>query len=103
VTWYFIYYRVAADRRIEAARLARGILAEVAAATGIAGSLMHNDGMDTWMEIYPAVADRGRFESALDGAVSRAQFLAVLGTDSRRQVERFVNAAAGSAAPPSCA
>jgi hypothetical protein len=102
VTWYFIYYRVAPDRRIEAARLARGILAEVAAATGIAGSLMHNDGMDTWMEIYPAVADRDRFESILDSAVARAQFSAVLGTDSRRQVERFVSAA-GSAAPPSCA
>ena len=87
---YYIYYRVAPT---EVAR-ARAVVAEVQSAlgldAGIQGSLLcSHDDPSTWMEIYEGVADRLRFEAALERLLAQHDFDACLASDSRRHIERF--------------
>ena len=88
---YYIYYRVAP---VDAAR-ARAVVEAVQSAlrqdTGIQGSLLRrDDDPSTWMEIYEAVADRPRFEAALERLLAQHDFDACLAADARRHTECFV-------------
>ena len=88
---YYIYYRVAPS---EAARV-RAVIEAVQLAlredTGIQGSLLRrDDDPTTWMEIYEAVADPPRFETALEGLLAQHSFDGCLASDSRRHTERFI-------------
>lgn len=86
---YYIYYRTPADAtRIRAA--VGAMQAALAAATGVAGRLLHRvDDRTTWMEIYEDVVDPDRFERELDLAVERSGLRTLLAAGAERHVERF--------------
>jgi hypothetical protein len=87
---YFIYYRVAPEHSACIVSRVRGMQAEVAAATGVAGRLLQKDDSGgTWMEIYEEVADGPAFEGSLQQAALRAGLQELLVVDGKRQLERF--------------
>jgi hypothetical protein len=94
MTSYFIYYRVAPSHATEITSTVNAIFQDVHDATGIRGRLMRRaDGSDTWMEIYGHVTDQAAFDTALAQAVDRNRFDKLLAADSKRHIERFVEAA----------
>ena len=89
-TWYYIYYRVAAQRADEAAHAVRGLLQQVEARSGVVGRrLCRRDDPLMWMEIYENVADAAAFERVLSRAVE-ASGLATCLDAGARTTERFV-------------
>jgi len=89
-TWYYIYYRVAAQRADEAAHAVRRLLQQVEQRTGVAGRrLCRRDDPLVWMEIYENVADGAAFERVLSQAVEASGLVACLDADVRN-TERFV-------------
>jgi hypothetical protein len=94
VTSYFIYYRCAPERARELAAIVNKAQTGVHRSTGVAGRLMRRNEATscTFMEIYEGVADNTSFEAALDRALARGRFDALLAPGERRHVERFVAA-----------
>jgi hypothetical protein len=91
--WYYIYYRVAAQRVDEAAHAVRRVLEHVEAHTGIAGRrLCRRDDPLMWMEVYESVGDAAGFERALAQAVDASGLGACLDAGAR-STERFVTPA----------
>jgi len=87
----FVYYRVngAGDATVRAR--VDAVQSEVFAATGVRGRLLRRrDDPATWMEIYEPVADAAAFEQALDAALARHGFAALLASGDVRHTERFV-------------
>ncbi|MEP6941468.1 MAG: DUF4936 family protein [Betaproteobacteria bacterium] len=88
--WYYIYYRVAAQRTDEAAHAVRRLLQQVEARTGIAGyRLCRRDDAFMWMEVYENVGDASIFERALAQAVDASGLAPCLDAGGRT-TERFV-------------
>jgi len=87
----YVYYKV---RTLDAARLAplvRALQAQLAAQQGVTGQLKRRpeekDGLQTWMEIYPAVADG--FADVVARAFDDAAFASL--TAGPRRVEIFTD------------
>lgn len=87
----YIYYRVRDEDAATLAPRVRAMQAQLAGADAPAGQLkrrpLSSDGMQTWMEIYPARA--AGFESELDAAVQRAGLLDLI--DGKRHTEVFMD------------
>ncbi len=87
----FVYYRVAGALDAAVRGRVEAIQADVLAATGVPGRLLRRrDDPATWMEIYEPVPDADRFEQALDAALTRHEFAALLAPGDARHTERFV-------------
>lgn len=90
---FYVYYRARPDAaRDEVLIAARSVLAHVARASGIQGSLSQRaDDATTWMETYPAVADElaAGFEATLLQAVAESGLEALLDPGTTRHIERF--------------
>ena len=88
---YYIYYRVRPEDMQHARAAVTTIQLSLRAETGIQGRLLRRgDDECTWMEIYEAVADTGRFEAILGGLVEEYGLGTCLQADSRRHIERFI-------------
>lgn len=88
---YYIYYRIAPSDAARARAVVDAVQSALRQDTGIQGRLLRrDDDPTTWMEIYEAVADRPRFEAALDRLLAQHGFDGCTATDSRRHTERFV-------------
>ena len=89
-TSFYVYYRVADPASAAARACAEALVANVRAATGIAGRVLRrSDDPGTWMEVYEDVASEAELESALDRAVAATGFVRHVAAGSRRIVERF--------------
>ena len=87
---YYIYYRILADRTADARRVVDALQADVLRETGVRGRLLNRrDDPATWMEIYDGIAEEKAFHLALDAAVERRGFAAILAPGSRRVTEVF--------------
>jgi hypothetical protein len=87
----FVYYRVADASESAVRERVGAILADVRAATGVEGRLLRRrDDPSTWMEVYEPVLDSETFERALDAALVRHRFAALLAPGAARHTERFV-------------
>ena len=87
----YVYYKV---RRVDAARLAplvRAMQEGLAAQEGVGGQLKRRpeekDGLQTWMEIYPGVADG--FAGLLERAAANAGFDGLI--EGPRRAEIFTD------------
>ncbi len=88
---YYIYYRVAPADAARARAVIEAAQSALRQDTGIQGKLLRrDDDPTTWMEIYEAVADRIRFEAALERLLAQYNFDACLAADARRHTERFI-------------
>ena len=87
----YIYYRVAAPNAAGLAPRVHAMQARLAASAGVAGQLKRrpgaSDGVQTWMEVYPACADG--FAATLDAAVAEAALAAQI--DGPRHTEIFTD------------
>jgi hypothetical protein len=89
----FVYYRVADAPDAAVRERVGAVQADLLATTGVPGRLLRRrDDPATWMEIYELVSDAGVFEQALDEALARHGFEALLAPGDARHTERFVNA-----------
>lgn len=87
----FVYYRVVDPQDAVVRARVGAIQADVFAATGVQGRLLRRrDDPATWMEIYESVPDADRFEQALEAALARHDFAALLASGNVRHSERFV-------------
>jgi Domain of unknown function (DUF4936) len=87
----FVYYRVADANESAVRERVGAILADVRAATGVQGRLLRRrDDPATWMEVYEPVPETEAFEHALDAALARHRFDALLAPGTARHTERFV-------------
>ena len=86
---YYIWYRVTGDP-VAARAAVDAVLRDVLGAAGVAGRVLaRRDDQTTWMEVYEAVADVGRFERALAEAVAR-HAVAAHAVGGARHTETFV-------------
>ena len=87
----YIYYQVREEHARELALRVRAMQERLAAAEGVSGQLkrrpLARDGLQTWMEIYPA-ADDG-FGAALAGAEREAALLELIA--GARHTELFTD------------
>ncbi|MCB1962464.1 MAG: DUF4936 family protein [Rhodocyclaceae bacterium] len=84
----YVYYKVAPAHTADAHRAVAQLLASVAAASGVRGTLsMRVDDPLTWMESYPGVTDAAAFDAALQAAVEASALADCLA--GPRHVERF--------------
>jgi hypothetical protein len=87
----YVYYKVRAVDADALAPRVRALQADVAARHGVQGQLKRRpearDGVQTWMEVYPAVD--AHFGALLDEAAARADFAALLA--GPRHSEIFVD------------
>lgn len=89
---YYIYYRVAPSEAARVRAVVDAVQLALGQDTGIQGSLLRrDDDPTTWMEIYAAVADPLRFESALARLLAQHSFDGCVAPGSRRHTERFVS------------
>jgi len=76
----YVYYKVRSEDTARLAPLVRGMQQDLAAREGVHGQLKRrpgdSDGLQTWMEVYPA-APAG-FDAALARAADAAGFTAIL-------------------------
>jgi len=87
---YYIYYRVAPSEAARARAAIDAVQSALGQDTGVHGRLLRSDDdPSTWMEIYEAVADRPRFEAALERLLAQHGFDGCMASDSRRHIERF--------------
>jgi uncharacterized protein DUF4936 len=87
---YYIYYRVAPSEAARARAVVDAVQSALRQDTGIHGRLLRSDDdPSTWMEIYEAIADRPRFEAALERLLAQHGFDGCIASDSRRHIERF--------------
>jgi uncharacterized protein DUF4936 len=87
---YYIYYRIAQSEAARARTAVDAVQAALRQDTGIQGRLMRrDDDPSTWMEIYEGVADRPRFEAALERLLAQHGFDGCVASNSRRTIERF--------------
>jgi Domain of unknown function (DUF4936) len=87
----FVYYRVTGAPDSAVRTRVAAIQADVLAATGVQGRLLRRrDDSTTWMEIYEPISDVDSFEQALDAALARHGFAALLAAGDVRHTERFV-------------
>jgi len=94
----YVYYKVRSEDAAALAPRVRALQTEVAATLGVAGQLKRRpearDGLQTWMEVYPAAPDG--FAGHLDAAVVRAGLADTI--VGGRHTEAFVDLA-GETAP----
>jgi len=87
----YIYYQVPADRAAALQPAVRAMQSQLAAQHGVSGQLKFRphakDGLQTWMEVYPATAPD--FAAALDAAVAQAGLLASIA--GARHTELFTD------------
>ncbi|WP_051971478.1 DUF4936 family protein [Massilia sp. 9096] len=87
----YVYYKVRAGDADTLAPRVRALQAELEARHGVQGQLKRRpearDGVQTWMEVYPAVD--AQFGAQLEDAVGRAGFNALLA--GPRHSEIFVD------------
>lgn len=89
---YYVYYRVAPSAAARARTAVEAVQSALGQDTGIQGRLLRrDDDSTTWMEIYEGVADRLRFEAALERLLAQYNFRDCLAPDARRHTERFVS------------
>jgi hypothetical protein len=89
---YYVYYRIAASEATRTRAVVEAVQSALEHDTGVQGRLLRReDDPGTWMEIYEAVADPSRFETALGGLLAQHGFDGCLAPDSRRHTERFVS------------
>ncbi|MCZ7564287.1 MAG: DUF4936 family protein [Burkholderiales bacterium] len=87
----YVYYRVAAAEDAAARTLVRAVQDDVREATGVSGRLLcRRDDPGTWMEVYEGIEDPVAFERALETALARRGFAALLAPGAARHTERFV-------------
>lgn len=90
---YYIYYRVAAAHAPAARRAIGSVLSSVEQRIGVAGRLLRGQSEPLlWMEVYEAVRDAPRFETALSELLDACGFASFLVPGSERRTERFVAA-----------
>jgi hypothetical protein len=91
MTDLYIYYRVREEHSAQLAPRVRVMQAALATAHGVAGSVKRrpeaNNGVQTWMEIYPATA--AGFEAALALAVDDAALAELI--EGPRHTEVFMD------------
>ena len=88
---YYVYYRVAPSEAAHARTAIDAVQSALRQDTGVQGRLMRrDDDSSTWMEVYEGVADRLRFEAALERLLAQHGFDACLAPGARRHTERFV-------------
>jgi hypothetical protein len=88
---YYIYYRVAPSEASRVRAVVEAVQLALREDTGIQGRLLRrDDDPTTWMEIYEAIVDPLRFETALDGLLAKHGFDGCAASDSRRHTERFI-------------
>jgi hypothetical protein len=87
----YVYYKVRAEHAARLAPLVRSIQARLAGEHGVAVQLKRRpgekDGMQTWMEVYPAVGDA--FAVALENAASDAGLSGLI--EGPRRAEIFMD------------
>lgn len=87
----YVYYKVREEDAAALQPLVRAMQAQVTARHGVAAQLKRRpaarDGLQTWMEVYPAVAGDG-FEAALAQAAQEAGLAALAGA---RHAEVFMD------------
>ena len=87
----YIYYRVPSAAATELRQRVQAMQAQLAAGSGVVAALkkrpVEKDGMQTWMEVYPAVPDG--FENLLEQAVAHAGLAALI--DGERHTEHFLD------------
>ena len=88
---YYIYYRVAPSEATRVRAVVDAVQSALAQDAGIQGRLLRrDDDATTWMEIYEGVADRLRFEAALERLLAQYNFVDCLAPEACRHTERFV-------------
>lgn len=89
---YYVYYRIAGEARDEFRKRVTAMQAELISQTGVAGRLLVRcDDPQTWMEIYENVADKAKFETALDAAVQHYELDTFLADGEARHRECFAS------------
>lgn len=87
----YIYYRVRDEHAVSLGLRVRAMQAQLSAASGIEGQLKRRpgsaDGVQTWMEVYPAAYEG--FDAELAGAVDHAALADFI--DGARHVEIFTD------------
>jgi len=87
----YVYYKVRAVNAARLAPLVRALQAQVIAAYGVSAQLKRRpedkDGLQTWMEVYPLVADD--FADHLARAAAEAGFDGLI--EGPRRVELFMD------------
>lgn len=90
---YYIYYRITREAHDEFRKRVTAMQARLVSQAGVAGKLLVRcDDPQTWMEIYENVADKARFEAALDAAVQHYELGTFLAAGEARHMECFVSA-----------
>jgi hypothetical protein len=87
----YIYYRVREEHAAALAPRVRALQAALAASHGVAGQLKRRpgatDGLQTWMEVYPAAGPG--FDAALAAALSEAALSDLI--EGQRHTEVFTD------------
>jgi hypothetical protein len=87
----YVYYKVRAQNASRLEPLVRAMQARLCAKLGVAGNLKRrpeaHDGMQTWMEVYPAVADT--FAASLEVAAGEAGMAGLI--EGGRHAEVFTD------------
>lgn len=95
----YVYYKVREDAADGLAPRVRALQADVAARHGVRGQLKRRpgarDGLQTWMEVYPAVGQD--FAALLDEAVARSGLESQLA--GPRHAEAFIDLPGGEPTP----
>ena len=90
----YVYYKVRAENAARLEPLVRAMQSRLCAKLGVAGNLKRRpdarDGMQTWMEVYPAVADT--FAASLEVAAGDAGMAGLI--EGGRHAEVFTDFAA---------
>jgi hypothetical protein len=84
----YVYYKVRVADAADVARRVRALQATLREGSGVAGQLKRRpearDGMETWMEVYPGVADD--FPARLEAAAAAVSLPALLAGPRRSEV-----------------
>jgi hypothetical protein len=91
MTDLYVYYKVRAENAARLEPLVRAMQARLAAIHGVAGQVkrrpLANDGVQTWMEVYPAAGEA--FNAALADAERQAGLAGLI--DGPRHTEVFTD------------
>lgn len=87
---FYVYYKVPEEHSQPVHALVERILRDVRAETGISGTLLRRrDDPQTWMEVYPDIADADGFEKKLAEILARHAFEKAVPAGIRRWTEVF--------------
>lgn len=87
----YVYYRVRAERMIEAEAMARAVIRGIESRWPVSAHLAKRvDEPLLWMEVYQRIpVDQGEFVGALNALVADTGLLATMADGERRHVEIF--------------